>query len=122
MRSLNKEPKKKPQLEFVPLMSNLFKILNLSDSNERKEKGQAKMSEFVTKKVKYMYSNSDPRQLQLTDALLKFIAGNLLPLSIVESEKFKNIMEIADSKYQMPSESICPLKCFMKNQQRSETT
>lgn len=39
------------------------------------------MSEFVTKKGKY--SNSDPRQNQLTDALLKFIAGNLLPLSVV---------------------------------------
>lgn len=33
------------------------------------------MSEFVTKKVKYMCSNFDPRQLQLTDALLKLIAG-----------------------------------------------
>lgn len=59
------------------------------------------MPEFVTKKVKY--SNSDPRQIQLTDALLKSIAGNLLPLSIVESEEFKNLMEIADSRYQMPS-------------------
>lgn len=59
------------------------------------------MSEFVTKKGKY--SNSDPRQNQLTDALLKFIAGNLLPLCVVESEEFKNLMEIAESKYQMPS-------------------
>lgn len=59
------------------------------------------MSEFVTKKGKY--SNSDPRQNQLTDALLKFIAGNLLPLSVVESEEFKNLMEIAESRYQMPS-------------------
>ena len=59
------------------------------------------MSEFITKKGKY--ANSDPRQVQLTDALLKFIAGDLLPLSIVESDEFKNLMEIADSKYQMPS-------------------
>lgn len=40
---------------------------------------------------------------KLTDVLLKFIAGGLLPLSIVDSDAFRNLMEFADSKYQMPS-------------------
>lgn len=103
MRFLNREQKNEKN---VPLMSNSkflrkHREIYLSDSCERKEKDQTKMSEFVTKKGKY--SNSDPRQIQLTNALLKFIAGNLLPLSVVESEEFKNLMEIAESKYQMPS-------------------
>ena len=32
-----------------------------------------------------------------------FIAGDLLPLSTVESENFKNLMTIADPEYQLPS-------------------
>ena len=59
------------------------------------------MSDFITKKGKY--ANSDPRQVQLTDVLLKFIDVDLLPLSIVDRDEFRNLMEIADSKYQMPS-------------------
>lgn len=95
MRFLNREQKNEKN---VPLMSNSkflrkHREIYLSDSCERKEKDQTKMSEFVTKKEKY--SNSDPRQIQLTNALLKFIAGNLLPLSIVESEEFENLVEIA---------------------------
>jgi uncharacterized protein with von Willebrand factor type A (vWA) domain len=75
--------------------------IHLLDSHETKEKDQAKISDFITKKGKY--ANSDPHQVQLTDALLKFIAGDLLPLSIVDSDEFRNLMEFADSKYQMSS-------------------
>ena len=32
-----------------------------------------------------------------------FIAGDLIPLSIVESENFKNLIETADPQYQLPS-------------------
>ncbi|VDI47048.1 Hypothetical predicted protein [Mytilus galloprovincialis] len=42
-------------------------------------------------------------KLEMTNALIMFIAGDLLPLSIVESEEFKNLMEKADTKYQVPS-------------------
>ncbi|XP_069103066.1 zinc finger BED domain-containing protein 4-like [Argopecten irradians] len=56
---------------------------------------------FVTKAKKY--SNSDSRQHQITDALLHFVAGNLLPLSTIESEEFKTLMAKCDSRYQVPS-------------------
>lgn len=78
----------------------------------RKDNDQAKMSEFPTKKAYYL--NSDLHQVQITDALLKFIAGNLLPLSIVKSKEFKNLMEIADSKYQIPSEEHLSTKLLFK--------
>lgn len=62
---------------------------------------QPTLTQCIKKSVKY--SPSDPKQLEMTNALIMFIAGDLLPLSIVESEEFKNLMEKADTKYQVPS-------------------
>lgn len=42
-------------------------------------------------------------QTQLTDAVVEFVAGNLLPLSIVESPYFHALLSKADPKYQVPS-------------------
>ena len=66
-------------------------------------------------KKKGKYSNSDIRQVQLTDALLKFIAGNLLPLSIVDSDpllfwqknskKFPSLSKIAQKYLHIPATS-----------------
>lgn len=80
--------------------------------NEKRVQEQPKMSEFMKKKVKY--ASSDQRQIQLTDALIKFIAGDLLPLSIVESEDFRNLMETADPKYQMPSRKYLSSKLLLE--------
>ncbi|KAJ8305575.1 hypothetical protein KUTeg_016120 [Tegillarca granosa] len=81
--------------------------------NEKRVQEQPKMSEFMKKKVKY--ASTDQRQIQLTDALIKFIAGDLLPLSIVESEDFRNLMETADPKYQMPSRKYLSSKLLLEN-------
>ena len=35
--------------------------------------------------------------------LVTFIAGNLTPLSIIESSEFKTLVEALDPKYQIPS-------------------
>jgi hypothetical protein len=43
------------------------------------------------------------RQIQITDSLVTFIAGDLMPLSVVDSKYFRNLMEKANSKYQVPS-------------------
>lgn len=92
---------------------NIFKILNKAFCNfQRKHRDlyilhsenkeiQPTLTQCIKKSVKY--SPSDPKQLEMTNALIMFIAGDLLPLSIVESEEFKNLMEKADTKYQVPS-------------------
>ena len=49
------------------------------------------------------YSTNDPKQRQITDALISFIAGDLIPLSVVESDNFRTLLEASNPKYQMPS-------------------
>ena len=59
------------------------------------------MVEFARPESKY--SSTDRRQVQITDALVLYIASDLVPLSVVESEYFSNLMKILDSRYQLPS-------------------
>ncbi|VDI52885.1 Hypothetical predicted protein [Mytilus galloprovincialis] len=84
---------------FVTHMKTKHRDLYILHS-ENKEI-QPTLTQCIKKSVKY--SPSDPKQLEMTNALIMFIAGDLLPLSIVESEEFKNLMEKADTKYQVPS-------------------
>lgn len=46
---------------------------------------------------------NDPRQTQINEALTMFIAGDLISLSVVESQNFKNLLEKLNPKYQVPS-------------------
>ncbi len=57
-------------------------------------------SHFITNRK---YNITDHRQVELTKAIVSFIAGDLLPLSIVDSHEFQRLMEIADSRYQLLS-------------------
>ncbi|XP_063426837.1 E3 SUMO-protein ligase ZBED1-like [Mytilus trossulus] len=84
---------------FVTHMKRKHRDLYILHS-ENKEI-QPTLTQCIKKSVKY--SPSDPKQLEMTNALIMFIAGDLLPLSIVESEEFKNLIEKADTKYQVPS-------------------
>ena len=72
--------------------------------NEKKTSEQPKLTTLIKGNSKYR--SSDPRQLQITDDIIMFIAGDLLPLSTVESENFKNLMTIADPKYQCNSNIV----------------
>ena len=56
------------------------------------------------------YSANDQHQLQLTDALVTFVAGDLMPLSIVESPRFRSLMSSADPRYQVPSRKLLRVK------------
>ena len=58
------------------------------------------MSDYVSGQK---YPTNDHRQTTITDSLVLFVAGDLLPLSVVESKYFRNLMEKANSKYQVPS-------------------
>ena len=54
---------------------------------------------------------------------LSIIAGDLLPLSTVQSKRFRNMLNKADSKYQIPSrkhltKDLLPLKITKIQEQR----
>ena len=45
---------------------------------------------FRCKTVIYLYSQNDPRQVQLIDALVLFVAGDLMPLTALINAIFVN--------------------------------
>ena len=49
------------------------------------------------------YPPQDAHQLVINDALVNFIAGDLIPLSIVESPRFRSFILQLDPKYQLPT-------------------
>lgn len=49
------------------------------------------------------YSMNDQWQTNLTDALVTFIAGDLMPLSVVKSPQFQALMSLSDPQFQFPS-------------------
>ena len=59
------------------------------------------MSTFIKNPSKY--GVNDPRQKKITDALLMFVASDLLPISIVESSHFQHFVQCLDSYYKIPS-------------------
>ena len=75
-------------------------------SEKKTDAEQPKLNDFIIEK----YNKNDPRQQQLTEALVIYIAGDLLPLSTVDSENFKNLMEHAEPRYQMPSRTFLTSK------------
>ena len=58
------------------------------------------MSDYIPGTQKY--AANDVRQTAITEALVSYVAGDLLPLSVVESKYFRNLMEKANPKYQVP--------------------
>ena len=59
-------------------------------------------------------------QIELIDAVVGFVAGNLLPLSTVDSPYFHALMYKADPKYQIPSRKYLSTKLVPQNQQSSK--
>ena len=52
------------------------------------------------------YSTNDQQQTNLTDALVTFIAGDLMPLSVVESPRFQALMSLSDPRFQFSSRKL----------------
>ena len=59
------------------------------------------MTSFVKTHTKF--ASSDPQQKKITDALVMFVASDLLPISIVESSHFRHLLECLNSSYAIPS-------------------
>ncbi|KAI0212523.1 hypothetical protein LSAT2_002566, partial [Lamellibrachia satsuma] len=49
------------------------------------------------------YTNTDPHQSELNDALINYIAGDLLSLSTVDSKPFQNFIRLLDPRFVIPS-------------------
>lgn len=71
---------------------------------------QTPVSEYFTGSSCSKYSLNDPRQIQINEALTLFIAGDLISLSVVESQNFKNLIEKLNPKYQVPSRKTLTTK------------
>lgn len=69
---------------------------------------------------KSKYTKTDSRQIDLNDATVEFIAGNLLPLSTVESPKFQKLCEKLDPKFQVPSRKYLASKLIVDKANRIE--
>jgi hypothetical protein len=69
---------------------------------------QQPLTSFVKPASKY--SSSDHRQKDITNALLHFIEGDLMPLSVVDSPQFQHLIVILDQRYQIPSRKHLSLK------------
>jgi len=64
---------------------------------------QSKLNNFIKQSGPTKYNVKDPKQKEVTEALIQYIAGDLLPFSTVESVNFKNFVEKLDSRFQIPS-------------------
>lgn len=71
--------------------------------SEEKTAEQPQINNFLKSASAQKYSQKDPQQKAITGALVNFVAGNLRPLSTVESDEFKTLLESLDPKYQLPS-------------------
>ena len=79
--------------------NHLLKYQEFKDHKEPESETQQKLNIFSTSSNKY--SSQDAHQLAINDALVNFIAGDLIPLSIVESTRFHSFIGRLDPKYQL---------------------
>lgn len=68
------------------------------------KKGEpSKSGQQTTLHITRKYSSTYPRQVRITTALVSFVVGDLLPLSVVESEGLRTFVHSLDPRYQVPS-------------------
>ena len=65
------------------------------------EETQQSLNHLLKPKTKY--NDRHPKQIAAHDALVNFIANDLMPLSLVESEPFRKFVTILDPQYHLPS-------------------
>ena len=62
---------------------------------------QQKITDFAQQQKKY--DAKHPKQLQATDALVDFVAEDLMPLRVVESSRFEKFVKVLDPQYCLPT-------------------
>ena len=71
--------------------------------SQKEPKSDAQQKLNLLPKFCKKYPPHDARQHEITDELVSFIAGDLIPLSIVENPRFRNLIFKLDPQYQIPS-------------------
>ena len=61
------------------------------------------LTHLVTTSSSKKYSATHPKQVAVTESLVSFVAEDLLPLSLVESTRFKALLKDLDPMYSLPS-------------------
>jgi len=51
-----------------------------------------------------MYNSKQPKQSLVTNALVNFVTDDLVPISLVDSTRFKALLGTLDPQYQLPSQ------------------
>ncbi|XP_011408936.1 PREDICTED: zinc finger BED domain-containing protein 1-like, partial [Amphimedon queenslandica] len=89
----------------VKVTTNWWKHLKRSHPSKLKEEEDPQMTlDYLIKTPAKKYDPKNITQISGNDALIEFIAGDLIPLSVVDSTNFKKFIEILDPKYQVPSQ------------------
>lgn len=81
--------------------STVYESLSANPTTPTKAAEQGSIDKFVMAPKKY--GPADRRQQQITDALVMFVAGDLIPFSVVDSPYFRSLLSTADPRFQMPS-------------------
>lgn len=63
--------------------------------------GQQTLSHLVVSQKKY--GTTHPKQVQVTDCLVSFVAEDLMPLRVVDSSRFKAFVQALDPNFLLPS-------------------
>ena len=68
---------------------------------QNEDESQQSLTHSLQPQRKYSPKNS--KQSLVTDAVVNFVADDLIPLSVVDSKRFKTLLNTLDSQYQLPS-------------------
>ncbi|XP_052806593.1 E3 SUMO-protein ligase ZBED1-like [Mya arenaria] len=82
-----------PEISTKPIVKN--------EPDNMPTKSQKTVPEMYAKTQHYPQKSE--RSTEITQAVAKFIAGDLQPLSVVGKAYFKNILSVMDPKYELPS-------------------
>jgi len=78
-------------------------------------KNDQSTNDALTQPTEQKKNNSEsPKQILVTNALLDFAVGDLMPLSIVESDRFKKLVNTLDPMYQLPSQQYLSTELLKK--------
>jgi hypothetical protein len=88
---------------FIKHMRNVHSEVHVAKKSckDSSKSEQPTMTNFIQTSTKY--SAHHPNQRSITNALIMFIAGDLMPLSVVDSPHFRKLLEKLDSRYIVPS-------------------
>ena len=72
---------------------------------DKEQKCEAEQQQVLTHLMipSKKYLATHPRQISVSNALVEFVAEDLMPLSVVDSTRFRNLVSILEPCYQMPS-------------------